>query len=291
MYKKQIAVILAVAIVIGYLYHLPPVKGNTEASVKKGTGSVARAQQQQAAANVTVNSVSVSAKTLVGDTLSAKITGLENQLKNASTDADKLSLEKKLAKIWDGVNQPAPAAFYYQAIAKADNTAANWIAAGSHFNDAYKLTQDTTAQPLFDANAVEAFRNAMKLKPESLDAKAGLGIAYVNGGGAPMQGIGLLLDVVKQDPNNRNAVLNLGLFAMKSGQFEKAVDRFKSLAAIEAKSATLQNDVEPYFYLAESYKQLGMKKEAINAYQQCKEMMPDPTFDQKIDDYIKELKN
>jgi tetratricopeptide (TPR) repeat protein len=78
---------------------------------------------------------------------------------------------------------------------------------------------------------------------------------------------------------------------MKSGQFEKAVDRFKSLAAIEAKSATLQNDVEPYFYLAESYKQLGMKKEAIDAYQKCKEMMPDPTFDQKIDDYIKELKN
>jgi tetratricopeptide (TPR) repeat protein len=289
MYKKQIAVVVAVVIVIGYLYHLPPVKGNTEAAVKKGTGSVARAQQP--AVNVTVNTVSISAKTLVGDTLSAKITGLENQLKNASADADKLGLEKQLAKIWDSVNQPAPAAFYYQDVAKADNTAANWIAAGNHFNDAYKQTQDTTAQPVFDANAVEAFQNAMKLKPESLDAKAGLGIAYVNGGGPPMQGIGLLLDVVKQDPNNRNAVLNLGLFAMKSGQFEKAVDRFKSLAAIEAKSATQQNDVEPYFYLAESYKQLGMKKEAIDAYQKCKEMMPDPTFDQKIDDYIKELKN
>jgi len=216
---------------------------------------------------------------------------LENQLKDAATDADKLSLEKKLAKTWAGVNQPAPAAFYYQDIAKAENTAANWIAAGSHFNDAFKLTEDTLAQPVYNAHAVEAFQNAMKLSPESLDAKAGLGIAYVNGGGAPMQGIGLLLDVVKQDPNNRNAVLNLGLFAMKSGQFDKAVDRFKSLAEIEAKSATQQNDVEPYFYLAESYKQLGMKKEAIDAYQKCKEMMPDPTFDQKIDDYIKELKN
>jgi len=289
MYKKQIAVIVAVVIVIGYLYHLPPVKGNTEAAVKKGTGSVARAQQP--VANITVSTVSTSAKTIVGDSLSAKITGLESQLKSATGDADKLNLEKTLAKTWDAANQPSPAAFYYQDVAKADNTADNWIAAGNHFNDAYKLTQDTSAQPVYDAAAVEAFQNAMKLKPESLDAKAGLGIAYVNGGGAPMQGIGLLLDVVKQDPNNRNAVLNLGLFAMKSGQFEKAVDRFKSLAAIEAKSATQQNDVEPYFYLAESYKQLGMKKEAIDAYQKCKEMMPDPTFDQKIDDYIKELKN
>jgi uncharacterized protein HemY len=99
-----------------------------------------------------------------------------------------------------------------------------------------------------------------------------------------MQGIGLLLDVVKQDPTNRNAELNLGLFAMKSGQFEKAVDRFKTLIAQKP-------EVEPYFYLAESYKQLGMKKEAIDAYQKCKEMMPDQNFDQRIDQYIKELKN
>jgi len=78
---------------------------------------------------------------------------------------------------------------------------------------------------------------------------------------------------------------------MKSGQFDKAVDRFKSLIVIEEKNKALRTDVEPYFYLAESYKQLGMKKEAIDTYEKCKEMMPDPTFDQKIDEYIKELKN
>jgi uncharacterized protein HemY len=103
-------------------------------------------------------------------------------------------------------------------------------------------------------------------------------------GGSPMQGIMMLLNVVKQDPNNRNANLNLGLFAMKSGQFEKAVARFKNMIAQKP-------EVEPYFYLAESYKQLGMKKEAIDAYQKCKEMIPDPIVGQKIDQYIKELKN
>jgi hypothetical protein len=50
-------------------------------------------------------------------------------------------------------------------------------------------------------------------------------------------------------------------------------------------------EVEPYFYLAESYKQLGMKKEAIEAYQKCKELTPDPDFGKRIDDFIKELKN
>ena len=148
-------------------------------------------------------------------------------------------------------------------------------------------------QPAFVLNAITAFKNAVKLKPDNLDAKSGLGVAYVNqtslgtadaDGGSPMQGIMLLLDVVKKDPENRNANLNLGLFAMKSGQFDKAVKRFQTM--IKQKP-----EVEPYFYLAESYKQLGQKKEAIDAYQKCKEMIPDPIIGQKIDQYIKELKN
>ncbi len=148
-------------------------------------------------------------------------------------------------------------------------------------------------QPAFVANAIEAFTNAVKLKPEDLDAKTGLGTAYVNqtslgitdaNGGSPMQGIMLLLDVVKKDPKNHNANLTLGLFAMKSGQFDKAVARFKTVIA-------QKEEVEPYFYLAESYKQLGMKKEAIAAYKKCKEMIPDQLAGQKIDQFIKELQN
>ena len=290
MNKKQIATIVTVVAVIGYLYWLPISRGSVESKQQRGTGKVAE-NNDRPDANVTVQMVSATAKTVIAQDLSAKITSLEGQLKNAPDDADKLSLQKQLAKIWDDVNQPAPAAFYYQAIARKENTAANWIAAGNHFNDAYKLTQDTTAQPVFDAAAVEAFQNATKLEPENLDAKAGLGVAYVNGGGPPMQGIGLLLDVVKHDPKNTNAILNLGLFAMKSGQFDKAVDRFKSLVAIEQSTQAQKPDVQPYFYLAESYKQMGMKKEAIDAYQKCKDLISDPAFDQKIDAYIKELKN
>lgn len=282
---KQIVVAVAVLAIIAYLYNLPLI-GLIKPKQEKGTGMVASSTASRPVTNITVDMVSASAKALIGADQSAKIAGLETQLKNTPTDADKLALQKQLANAWDGVNQPAPAAFYYQAIAEKSNRAADWIAAGNAFNDAYKQTQDTTAQPAFDANAVAAFQNAMKLDPESLDAKTGLGVAYVNGGGTPMQGIALLLDVVSKDPNNRNAVFNLGLFAMRSGQFDKAVGRFKTVIAIDKKP-----EVEPYFYLAESYKQLGMKKEAIDAYQQCKKLITDPAVDTKIDAYINELKN
>jgi tetratricopeptide (TPR) repeat protein len=282
MNKKQIVVSVVVVAMMGYLFSLP-VKGLIKPKEAKTDKTNVVSGNRKAAASVTVDMVSATAKTAIGAALTAKINDLEGQLKNASGN-DELKLQKQLATQWDDVNQPAPAAFYYMALARKENKLEDWLNAGNRFNDAYKLTQDTLTQPVFVTNSVEAFQSALKLKPESLEGKTGLGIAYVNGGAGPMQGITLLLDVVKKDPNNWNANLNLGMFAMKSGQYEKAVNRFKTLIA-------QKQELEPTFYLAESYKQLGMKKEAIDAYQKCKEMMPDPVFGQRIDEYIKELKN
>ena len=293
MYKKQIVVIVIVVAIMGYLYSMP-VKGLIKPKEASGhTNTTATQQQAKPAVTVTVAMVSAAAKIAIGPALSQQINDMESQLKSAGDDAARLDLEKKLAKQWDNVNQPGPAAFYYQAIAQQQNTFADWLAAGSHFNDAFKLTQDTVSQPSFVVNAIASYKSAVKLEPANLDAKTGLGVAYVNqtalgvtdpDGGSPMQGIMLLLDVVKQDPKNRSANLSLGMFAMKSGQYEKAVQRFKTIIAQKP-------EVEPYFYLAESYKQLGMKTEAIGAYQKCREMMPDSAFDARIDEYIKELKN
>jgi tetratricopeptide (TPR) repeat protein len=282
MKNKQIVVGVVVVAIIGYLYLLP-VKGLIKPKDAKTDKTNVMTANRKANATVTVDMVSATAKTAIGAALTAKINDLEGQLKNAS-GADELKLQKQLASQWDDVNQPAPAAFYYQALARKENKLEDWLNAGNRFNDAYKLTQDTLAQPVFVTNSVEAFQSALKLKPESLEGKTGLGVAYVNGGASPMQGIALLLEVVKKEPKNWNANLNLGMFAMKSGQYEKAVGRFKTLIA-------QKQELEPTFYLAESYKQLGMKKEAIDAYQKCKDMMPDPVFGQRIDEYIKELKN
>lgn len=287
MNKKQIAVVVSVVAVMGYLYFLP-VKGLVkpkEDTKRSGTMASAGANVQRPVTQVNVEAISASAKAAIGPALAGKIASLEDQLRNAPEGTAKLTVQRQLAHQWDDVNQPAPAAFYYLDLARKSNNFDDWLNAGNRFNDAYKFTQDTLVQPAYVQNSVEAFEHATKLKPQNLDAKTGLGIAYVNGGApSPMQGIALLLDVVKNDPANRNANINLGQFAMKSGQYDKAVIRFKTVIAQKP-------EVEPYFYLAESYKQLGMKKEAIDAYTKCKEMMPDPAFDERIDQFIKELKD
>jgi tetratricopeptide (TPR) repeat protein len=281
MKKKQIVVAVAVVAIMGYLYSLP-VKGLIKPEATRGNAKAATAPALKPNANINEASVSALAKPNIDATIAQEITTLEAKLKTAG-EADKITLQRQIAKAWDSVTQPAPAAFYYLDIAHKSNEMADWVNAGNRFNTAYKLSSDTAAQGTFVANAVEAFDHATKLQPTSLDAKMGLGVAYVNGGAMPMQGIALLLEVVKQDPKNHDALLNLGMFAMKSGQYEKAVDRFKTLIA-------QKEEIEPYFYLAESYKQLGKKQEAIAAYEKCKDLMGDPVAGQRIDEYIKELK-
>jgi len=282
--QKQIVVLVIVVAIMGYLFSLP-VKGLIKPKESRSSAGAKITEGRAISTAVNVDYVSAAAKTTIGTNLAAQVTTLETSLKNATTDADRLKIQKQLALKWDDVNQAAPAAFYYQALASKQNTYQDWIDAGDRFNDADRYTQDTIAQPVFVVNAVSAFQNALKLNPDGLDAKTGLGVAYVNGGAAsPMQGIALLLEVVGKDPANRKANLNLGLFAIKSGQFQKGVDRFKGMIAVKP-------EFEPYFYLAECYKQLGMKKEAIDAYEQSKQLMPDPTFTQQVDAYIKELKN
>ena len=289
MYKKQIVVVVIVFAIMSYLF-FQPVKGLIKPKETQGHVNPVE-QQARPVINVTVDMVSAAGKIAIGPALSEQVSGTERQLKNAPDDAAKLSLQKKLAKQWDDVNQPAPAAFYYQAIARQENTFDAWLMAGSRFNDAFNAVQDTLAQPAFVNDAIECYQNAVKLQPNNLDAKTGLGVAYVNQfslgtgqDGGPPKGVMMLLDVVRQDPNNINANFNLGKFAVNSRQYDKAVQRFKTVIAQKP-------DRDSYFYLAESYKQLGMKKEAIDAYQKCKAMEPDAAFDKQIDEYIKELKN
>ncbi len=292
-YKKQIVVIIIVFAVMGYLY-TQPVKGLIRPGGEpQGHINSAPQAAERPVTNVTADMVSAAAKITIGPALAAQANTLESGLSNAQTDAQKLLVQKKLAGFWEDVNQPAPAAFYDWDVAKKENTFKAWLTAGNHFNEAFKLIADTAAKPAFVVNAISCLKNAVKLQPQNLDGKTALGIAYVNQtslgmtdaeGGSPMQGIMMLLDVVKQDPQNITANLNLGLFAINSGQYQKAVQRFKTVIAQKPSA-------DAYFYMAEGYKQLGMKQDAIDAYQKCREMVPDAAFDKRIDSYIKELKN
>lgn len=230
---------------------------------------------------VTLEAVSAAAKQSLNNNMSRQINDLEGQLQNAEAE-QKLDLQRQLAQKWDDINQPAPAAFYQELVAQSKGTYADWLKAGDLFTSAYQNAQDSLMQPGLVQKAIGAYQKASEIEPNSLDAKTGLGVAYVSGTPNPMQGIQLLLAVVKEDPANVKANMNLGLFSLKSGQFDKAVNRFKTVLEQE------QNP-ETWFYLASAYENLGQKEDAVAAYLKSKELAADPSITQFVDRKVKEL--
>ena len=270
---KQLVAITLTVLLMGFLL-AQPIKG----LVNKDKGEQANTE---AASTITFGLVSQQAKQGLNASIIQEISDIEAQLSNASLP-DKVDLLRQLATKWDDVNRPAPLGFVYEELAQLDQKLDNWLNAGNAYRAAYSNLQDTAMVKALNARAITAYQHALELDSENLDAKTGLGSAYVSGTDNPMAGIALLQEVVKADPNHIEANKSLGLFSMQSRQFDRAIDRFKTVVS-------QQPDAESYFYLATSYENIGLKREAIAAFEKSKDLAADPTLTQFINRKIDEL--
>ncbi|WP_293880334.1 MULTISPECIES: tetratricopeptide repeat protein [unclassified Sphingobacterium] len=272
---KQIIVIGSVVALVAVLL-AQPIKGlvNKEKQTAAASGS-------KPSNEINLENISSMTKQGLDASLVKEISDIEGQVAKASGE-DKIKLLQQLADKWDDVAKPAPQAFVYEEMAKVSPKFEYWLKAGNAYRAAYTNLQDSTLAQALNQNAIHAYEAALKANTSSLDAKTGLGAAMVSGTNNPMAGIALLREVVAADPKNLEANKTLGLFSLQSRQFDKAIERFKTV--IDQKP-----DAESYFYLATGYENIGMKKEAVTAFQKSKELAADPSLSQFIDRKIAEL--
>lgn len=273
---KQIVVVVAVVAVIGALL-LQPIKGLVDKTEDNTTANADEASSSM----YNLKSVSELSKQSINSSLAQSISAIEAEIEKADGD-EKIALFQDLAKKWDDVAKPIPQGFIYQEMAKLSPKFEYWLKSGDAFREGYTNQQDTAMSSALNQLAIQSYEKAIELDANSLAAKTGLGAALVTGSNNPMAGIALLREVVQAEPKNLDANKTLGLFSMKSQQFDKAIERFKTVLEI-------QPDAESYFYLATAYEKIGQKNEAISAYQKSKEMAADPTLSQYIDRQIEEL--
>ncbi len=273
--RNQIIVVGIIVLLMGALLLQPVVGLINEPEDTEETASASTA--------VSFLSESQRAKQGLNPSIIQEITDLEASLANAQDEAEKSVILQELVDKWDSVEKHSPVGFAYEELAKITNNVSHWLKAGNAYRAAFNAIQDTSISNSLVANAMNAYEKVLDQEPENLDAKAGLGATYVSGSPSPMAGITMLQEVVKTDPKHLDANKSLGLFSMQSRQFDKAIDRF--LTVIE-----LSPDAESYFYLATSYENIGLKKEAIEAFEKSKQLAADPTLNQFIDRKIEELK-
>jgi tetratricopeptide (TPR) repeat protein len=273
--KTQWLILLAIIIIMTALLTLdlkPPGTGN---GMRAGA-----AENKSATADISMDTEIATAKKGFADNTNKMILQLEKELSDLSGNEKELKI-KELAEVYANNNQFTVAALYY--LSGSADDAKEYILAAEAFRKAYKNISDSSLMPTLIEKATTCFQSALEKDPNNLDAKSGLGSCIVDAGQNPMQGIQLLLAVVKVDSLNLNANLNLGLFSMKSGQFDKAIKRFETVAK-------LKPNAEIYGMLADAYEQTGNNEAAIAALKKAKAYIIDKDILVNIDNYIKNLK-
>ena len=219
-----------------------------------------------------------------------QLTSLETSLTSSDLQGQVL-LYDSLAKIWkDSARVFEPYAFYISEAAKLDNSEKKLTFAAQLFLELLRSEHDEAKLNWETTEAIDLFERAIKLNPSNDDLRIGLGSCYVYGKGRSgnpqetMKGIQELLAVARRDSNNMKAQIVLGVGGLVSGQYDKALERFKKVLAREP------NNVQAISYIAEVYVAKADKAEAIKWYTLSKRLVNDPHYSQEVDERIRMMK-
>lgn len=150
-------------------------------------------------------------------------------------DSTNLETFESLSRTWYDFGYPAIAGHYAKKIAEQINTEESWSITGSTFSICLQNNDTENVKDFCFSNAVSAFENAISLNPENLTYQINLATLYAEFPVEtnPMKGIQMLLELNKNNPENVQVLNNLAMFGMRTGQFEKALERINTALQIE----------------------------------------------------------
>jgi tetratricopeptide (TPR) repeat protein len=189
----------------------------------------------------------------------------------------------QMIALWDSAGSPGISAWYFEQKAKEDNTEDSFLKSAYRYFDAYKAANDSAQMAWFTGKAIETYSKVLEINPENLNAKTDLGTLYAEATAEPMKGIMMLREVVTANPNHENAQLNLGFLSMRSGQYDKAIERFEKVLSINPAR------IDMYIYRGEALVQMGKNKEAIESFKIFRNLTNDPELIKNVDQYIASL--
>jgi tetratricopeptide (TPR) repeat protein len=194
------------------------------------------------------------------------------------------SVLDQMGRFWDRQGIPAAAALWFEKKAIALKTERSYLDAAFRYFDAFKLAGDSSLKDVLVQKAITNYQEVIKLNPENLDAKTDLGACYAEGTAEPMKGITLLREVVAKNPEHEMAQYNLGMLSVKSGQVDKAIERFTKVLSINPQRS------EMHFFLGQIYASKGETAKAITEYELFRTSTSDPEAAKEVKKIIEGLK-
>jgi len=218
---------------------------------------------------------------------SGRVLSMENSVSRGDVKQQQINAYKQLASFWkDTMHLFEPYAYYNGEASKLESSEKSLTFAAQQFLERLLIEGDPAMQNWLASNAKVLLEQALQINPANDSSKIGLGACYILGNISdnPMQGILPVREIAQTNPHNMYAQYILALGGKKSGQFDKAIERFLIISNAEP------DNLEISLHLAECYDMKGDKPNAIKWYTKVKGKVKNPGALKELTDRINILK-
>lgn len=195
------------------------------------------------------------------------INTLEAQLSHIGEEAERIPILEKLASTWFKLGYPAISGVYAEEIAKFKDDDDSWGIAGTTYLLCQKRADNKKLKAFCQNRSIKALETATSFNPDNMDHRINLALSHVDSPpeNNPMMGIQMLLAMSRENPENTDVLMQLGVLGLQTNQIEKATERFRTVLSIdpENKAAHCQ--------LAQIFKEKGNLKDAELHLLKCNE--------------------
>ena len=216
-----------------------------------------------------------------------RILKMENSVSRGDVKEQQIHAYKQLSSFWkDTMHLFEPYAYYNGEASKLESSEKSLTFAAQQFIERLLIEGDPAMQNWLATNAKVLLEQALQINPSNDSSKIGLGACYILGNISdnPMQGILPVREIAKNSPHNMYAQYILALGGKKSGQFDKAIERFLIIFNEEPDNLGIS------LHLAECYDMKGDKTNAIKWYTKVKGKVKNPGAMKELTDRINILK-
>ncbi|MEA3425638.1 MAG: tetratricopeptide repeat protein [Bacteroidota bacterium] len=281
MKKKQYLLVGAGLLLFVLLYSfgktIPPKQPATEAKQEQHT-------EHQ---SIKFEEILAKAKEKISPAQNQRLLKLENSVIRGDVKEQQLHVYHQLARFWkDSARMFEPYAYYTAEAAKLENSEKSLTFAAHLFLDNLMTEGQPAMQNWLASNAKVLLEKALVLNPANDSSRIGIGACYLFGNISdnPMEGILAVREIAQKDPGNIYAQMVLGMGGKRSGQFDKAIERFSIVVQKQP------DNLEAIFNLAECYEAKGDKANAVKWYETVKTLVKIPEAQKELDKRITELK-
>lgn len=158
---------------------------------------------------------------------------------NAGQETGQVALLKELSGWWYNLGQLPIAGGYAEQVAEIERSDSSWSVAGGTYFNALMQSNDPPLRQYCAGRAVKAFESAASLAPDVVEHRVNLALVWAENPppNNPMQAVLMLRDLETKHPSSPSVYNALGRLAIKTGQWERAIERLEKSWSLEKRNS------------------------------------------------------